>query len=176
MVPKKKSIDEQFVKLEHIDHIKELPDTYVGSVEEITEEEFIFNEETFLMEKKKLTYIPALLKIYDEIIVNASDHITRTKIENLERVTRIDIDITENNVSIKNNGQGIPIVIHKKENKYIPEMIFGDLLTSENYFNKEKIIGGRNGYGSKLTNIFSTEFVVETIDSINQKKFKQTFA
>ena len=175
MVSKKKSIDEQFVKLEHIDHIKELPDTYVGSIEEITEEDFVFNEETFLMEKKKLTYIPALLKIYDEIIVNASDHITRTKIENLERVTRIDINITETCVSIKNNGQGIPVVIHKKENKYIPEMIFGDLLTSENYSNKEKIIGGRNGYGSKLTNIFSTEFLVETVDSINQKKFKQTF-
>ena len=76
MVSKKKSIDEQFVKLEHIDHIKELPDTYVGSIEEITEEEFVFNEETFLMEKKKLTYIPALLKIYDEIIVNASKELT----------------------------------------------------------------------------------------------------
>ena len=62
MVSKKKSIDEQFVKLEHIDHIKELPDTYVGSIEEITEEDFVFNEETFLMEKKKINIYSCFIK------------------------------------------------------------------------------------------------------------------
>ena len=35
--------------------------------------------------------------------------------------------------------------------------------------------GGRNGYGAKLTNIFSTKFVVETSDSDSGKKFKQVF-
>ena len=38
----------------------------------------------------------------------------------------------------------------------IPEMIFGHLLTSTNYEKDEKkIVGGKNGYGAKLTNIFS---------------------
>lgn len=35
--------------------------------------------------------------------------------------------------------------------------------------------GGRNGYGAKLANIFSREFVVETSDSSEGKKFKQVF-
>lgn len=56
---------------------------------------------------------------------------------------------------------GIPVEIHKKENVWIPELIFGHLLTSSNYDdNQKKVVGGRNGYGAKLANIFSTEFSV----------------
>ncbi len=36
-------------------------------------------------------------------------------------------------------------------------------MTSSNYNdNKKKVTGGRNGFGAKLANIFSTEFTVET--------------
>jgi len=34
-------------------------------------------------------------------------------------------------------------------------------------------VGGRNGYGAKLCNIFSNKFVVETQTNDNQKAFKQ---
>ena len=55
-------------------------------------------------------------------------------------------------------------------------MIFGELLTSSNYDdNKKRTTGGRNGYGSKLANIFSTKFEVEIGDSKNEKKFCQTW-
>ncbi|AQK73811.1 DNA topoisomerase 2, partial [Zea mays] len=55
-------------------------------------------------------------------------------------------------------------------------MILGHLLTSSNYNdNEKKTTGGRNGYGAKLTNIFSTEFVIETADGRRQKKYKQVF-
>ena len=55
-------------------------------------------------------------------------------------------------------------------------MIFGELLTSSNYNDKEeRTTGGRNGYGSKLTNIFSTQFDVEIGDHNNGKKFKQSW-
>ena len=53
----------------------------------------------------------------------------------------------------------------QEEGVYVPELIFGHLLTSSNYDDAEKkVTGGRNGYGAKLANIFSTEFVVETCD------------
>jgi hypothetical protein len=46
---------------------------------------------------------------------------------------------------------------------YIPNLIFGHLLTSSNYDDTQsKITGGRHGYGAKLTNVFSKEFHVET--------------
>ena len=70
-----------------------------------------------------------------------------------------------NLISVENNGKGIPVAVHAKEGVYVPELIFGHLLTSSNYDdNQKKVTGGRNGYGAKLCNIFSTEFIVETSD------------
>jgi DNA topoisomerase-2 len=55
-------------------------------------------------------------------------------------------------------------------------MIFGHLLTSSNYEDDEKkVTGGRNGYGAKLANIFSTEFNIEIADSVNNKLLKITW-
>lgn len=76
-----------------------------------------------------------------------------------------------------NNGKGIPIVEHKDEKMYIPTLIFGHLLTSSNYNDEEeKVTGGRNGYGAKLCNIFSTSFELKTASKSEKKIFKQTWA
>ena len=59
---------------------------------------------------------------------------------------------------------------------YVPELIFGHLLTSSNYNdNEKKVTGGRNGYGAKLANIFSQEFIVETCDGSRELQYKQVF-
>ena len=59
---------------------------------------------------------------------------------------------------------------------FVPEMIFGHLLTSSNYDDSEKkTTGGRNGFGAKLANIFSTQFLVETADAKRNKYYKQVF-
>ena len=58
----------------------------------------------------------------------------------------------------------------------MPQQIFGNLLTGSNFDDNEaKTTGGRNGYGAKLANIFSREFVVETADKSRGLKYKQTF-
>ncbi len=90
---------------------------------------------------------------------------------------KIDIKPEENLISIMNNGQGIPVVEHKDEKMFVPTMIFGHLLTSSNFNDEqEKVTGGRNGYGAKLCNVFSTKFIVETADKKAKKSFKQTWA
>jgi DNA topoisomerase-2 len=72
---------------------------------------------------------------------------------------------------------GIDIAKHPEENIWIPELIFGHLRTSTNYDKtEEKVTGGKNGYGAKLTNIYSTEFTVETVDSYQKKKYIQTWS
>lgn len=49
-------------------------------------------------------------------------------------------------------------------------------MTSSNYDdNEKKVVGGRNGYGAKLANIFSTEFTIETCDKNTQLKYVQTW-
>merc|ERR1719248_288059 len=88
----------------------------------------------------------------------------------------ITIDRVKKSISVHNNGQGIPVQIHKEHKCYVPELIFGHLLTSDNYNDSEKkVTGGRNGYGAKLTNVFSKKFIIETADKKNGKKFLQVF-
>lgn len=89
---------------------------------------------------------------------------------------KVNIDVDEGTISIYNNGRGIPIEIHSVEKIYIPELIFGHLLSSSNYDDDEKkLTGGRNGYGAKLANIYSHEFTVETADKNSRQKYKQTW-
>ena len=89
---------------------------------------------------------------------------------------RINIDKENNSIRVYNNGRGIPVVEHKEEKVLVPTLIFGHLLTSSNYNDDEKkVTGGRNGYGAKLCNIFSTKFILETSSKENKKHFKQTW-
>ena len=63
--------------------------------------------------------------------------------------------------------------MHQQEKVYVPELIFGHLLTSSNYDDSmKKVTGGRNGFGAKLANIFSTKFSIECADSKHKKLFK----
>lgn len=106
---------------------------------------------------KQISFVPGLYKIFDEIIVNAADNIQRDR----RGVTQIKVTIDKEKGSIKvwNNGKGVPVVMHQKEKVYVPELIFGHLLTSSNYDDSmKKVTGGRNGFGAKLANIFSTKF------------------
>ena len=91
---------------------------------------------------------------------------------------RLDVTIDEDNnsISVKNNGKGIPVVRHSEHDCYVPTLLFGNLLTGSNFDDDEKkTTGGRNGYGAKLANIFSTKFIVECVDVESGKKFQQTF-
>lgn len=41
-----------------------------------------------------------------------------------------------------NDGKGIPIEIHNDEKMYVPELIFGELLTGQNFNDDEKKVTG----------------------------------
>ena len=176
-----------YKKEELENHIYKKPDTYVGGSDLIEEYLPIYLSETNSIQFKNGLYIPALYNIYNEILVNARDQGIRIQQRNSKndiRQTEIKIEIDEQSgkISIYNNGTGVdvakhPTVCDKDNNKiWIPSMIFGELLTSCNYNDNEtKIVGGKNGYGAKLTNIFSTEFEVKTVDHIRKKKFIQRF-
>lgn len=166
-------LTEKYMKMDQREHIEKLPDTYIGSVQEETRELWIYNLLTETMELKQIKYVPGFIKIFDEILVNASDHKQR---DNSLKYIKVNIEPEFGYISILNDGEGIDIDIHPEHQIYIPEMLFGDLLTSTNYRQDEKrTTGGKNGYGAKLTNIFSKEFEIETIDSKRKLKFKQTY-
>ncbi len=221
-----KSIEEQYSRKTPLEHILLRPGMYIGSVEKsqpsdqwvpntpiplplsgsketTTATNEIMNMETIPMLKdiqmvqQKIPSHPALIKIFDEILVNAFDNRLR-KGGVKQSTTQIDVVIhpgtinqtptkkskkrsghveyvQEPYISITNNGKGIPIQIHKKEKMYLPEMLFGHLMTGSNFddTNEKKLTGGRHGYGAKLTNIFSKRFEIETVDTVRKKKYTQ---
>jgi DNA topoisomerase-2 len=181
-----KKVEDKYKKYELLEHILALPDTYIGSIEPQKITSYIYDETTKKMVTDELTYIPGLLKIFDEVIVNAIDHSMRLKAdeakgkEDIKHVKNIKVTIEKESgrITIMNDGNGVDIKKHSSYGDlWIPELIFGELLTSTNYDKgEEKIWGGKNGYGSKLTNIFSKEFVVETVDHYTKKIYTQTFS
>jgi DNA topoisomerase-2 len=185
-VVKGKTVEDKYKKYELLEHILALPDTYIGSIEPQKITSFIYDDATKKMVSEDLTYIPGLLKIFDEVIVNAIDHSMRLRADeangkaDIKHVKNIKVSIDKDTgrITIMNDGNGVDIKKHSSYGDlWIPELIFGELLTSTNYDKgEEKIWGGKNGYGSKLTNIFSKEFVIETVDHVSKKIYTQTFS
>ena len=150
---KLKTVEETFVKKTPLEHIIDLPDTYIGSVEKTDIDTWVYDDVNDKVVFKNIQYIPGLYKIFDEVLVNAIDHHVRiekdNKVTNKVNMIKVSIDAEQNKISVYNNGEGIPIVEHKEHGIYIPELIFGNLLTSSNYDKDEKkITGGKNGYGT----------------------------
>ena len=122
MPPKKKTVEEIFVKKIQLEHIIDLPDTYIGSVENTELDTWIYDEENEKIINKNITYIPGLYKIFDEVLVNAIDQHVRVEndINIKQKVTEIKVNIDQEKkcISISNNGIGIPIVDHKEHKIY----------------------------------------------------------
>jgi DNA topoisomerase-2 len=171
-----KTVAESYKKLTQREHILQLPDTYIGSRDAHRESRWIYNPDVLKMEWREITFNPGLYKIFDELMVNALDQVTRmsTVEDKSKRVTKIVVTLTPTQIIVHNDGEGIPITVHPEYKVMIPELIFGHLLTSSNYDEaEEKTVGGKNGYGAKLTNIYSREFVVATCDG--KIAYEQTF-
>eukprot|EP00949_MAST-11_sp_MAST-11-sp1_P000447 g447.t1 len=169
----KKAMSKKYTKKTLLEHIKSRPDTYIGSTQAVTDKMWVFDAETGKMVNRETSYVPGMYKIFDEILVNAADNKQR---DDTMKFLKVDIDAESGTIKVTNGGKGIPIVMHEEHGMYIPEMVFGHLLTGDNYHDsEERVVGGRNGYGAKLANIFSTKFTVETSDSQAGKKYVQTW-
>tara|TARA_B110000261_G_C13095229_1_gene361583 strand:+ start:1845 stop:5333 length:3489 start_codon:yes stop_codon:yes gene_type:complete len=176
-------------------HVLDNPDTYIGSIENIDSNVYIYSEDNKIIEKQ-ITYVPGLYKLFDEGIVNCRDHVIRMQQliqslsgtesddkdkgkgkEKVYPVNNINVTISDDNViTLYNDGNGIDISMHPEYNVWIPELIFGHLRTSTNYDKDEKkIVGGKNGFGFKLVLIWSTWGKIETVDHKTGKKYTQEF-
>jgi DNA topoisomerase-2 len=174
----------KYQKMSDKEHILKKPDTYIGSIDMTQTETYVYNSETSSIVQREITYIPGLYKLFDEGAVNSRDHYVRQAQAiadgkpNALPVTYIDFDISDDGViSITNDGNGIDVAQHPEHKLWIPEMIFGHLRTSTNYDEnkKEKIVGGKNGFGFKLVLIWSTWGRIETIDHTRGLKYIQEF-
>ena len=198
-------LSQQYQQKTDKQHILDNPDTYIGSVENVDANLWVFEDgstpetgksriatQQLTTEEAKLPasfgkialktieYIPGLYKLFDEGIVNCRDHVIRmiqsNKIDK-KLVTAVDISVSEDGtITMTNDGNGIDVAKHPEYDVWIPEMIFGQLRTSTNYNKDEKrIVGGKNGFGFKLVLIWSTYGYVETVDHTRGLKYTQEF-
>ncbi len=172
MTQKNTKIEDVYKKLTQNEHVLKRPGMYVGSIEPITKSMYVCDGKYDNIIKRDITYVPAFVKLFDEILTNASDHAIRTngKVKNINVKIADDLSV----ISIMNDGPGIPIEKHATEGIYVPELIFGHMLSGSNFDDtEERFVGGMNGMGSVLVNLFSTRFIVETSDG--KKYYTQEF-
>ena len=170
-----------YKKLQLRDQILLRPDTYIGATDVAEEKRWIYDAATGHMVHRLVAMNPGLYKIFDEILVNARDAWVRGAEAGRTPVKHIDVVVERRGpedctVRVSNDGDGIPIEMHPEEHVYVGELIFGHLLTSSNYNDEEdvgRITGGKNGFGAKLTNIYSRRFALEIQGS--GKSYTQTW-
>ena len=189
----------KYQKMTDREHILRKPDTYIGTIERAETMEYVMDASPTVdiigdatsaapaatLTRRNITYIPGLYKLFDEGMVNMRDHVVRQaqavadgKPDALPVTTlEVEIDPTDGTIHMTNDGNGIDVAQHPEHKLWVPEMIFGHLRTSTNYDEnkKEKIVGGKNGFGFKLVLIWSVWGRVETVDHIRGLKYVQEF-
>ena len=156
------------------EHVLKRPGMYIGPVEPNKYTTWIYHKGK--MEYRELKYSYGLIHIFGEILANAID---QSRKDLSKKLTEIKVLVNEDKITIKNNGDGIPIEKIKVNDSevYIPEMLFSKFRSSSNYNDAEIRLGaGTNGIGAKATVVFSKTFTIETVDAKKELKYVQTFS
>lgn len=159
-----KSVEDKYKSLTDIEHVLLRPGMYIGSVVTENADKWVLSGKKF--EIKNVKYNFGFLKLFDEIISNSVDESKRKD----TKLNAIKVEVSRENgtIMVWDNG-GIPVEMHNKEKKYIPELCFGVMRAGSNFNDDESREGvGTNGLGSVAANIFSKEFRVETADGKNR--------
>ena len=166
-----------YKKLDSITHIHTRPDMYIGTNKlRVMEHEFICKEDRIELETE-IGINDGFIRIFLEALSNAIDNYYRSKDGNTP-MTKLMVSLDEETgkTEVWNDGNHIPVEIHEEEGIYIPELIFGHLLSGSNYNDEEeRLTSGRNGLGIKLLNVFSREFSIECFDNERGLVYKQTW-
>lgn len=155
------------------EHIYNITDAYIGSDEQMPRLERVLNLETMTFQEEEVHLPEGVENIYVEISSNAGDNVARSIRHGVDP-GEVTILMNHEMISVRNGGISIPVEIHPHEKMWAPQLIFGVLHSSSNYDkNKVRTECGRNGYGAKLTNIFSKEFMVTIGDPNNKRWYRQ---
>lgn len=169
------NIETNFEVLSGREQILRRPSMWIGGVDLTEKEMFIINDKT--VELKNVSFVPAFRKIIDEILDNAIDVL----IEKQNGKGEVKVNMTNDSVSIEDNGPGIPVIKHdvskitdktiseteKKElsESYLPFTAWTRLFSGSNFQDSEnKTTIGSHGIGSKATAVFSKKFIGFTDD------------
>lgn len=177
--------------LSDISHVYQIPDTFIGSTRKQPTKTLGLDFEKMKFKEIETDLPQGVQRIFLEILSNAGDNTDASRRAKKDP-GEIKVGVTDKTITIQNGGLHIPVKKVKLEKVggntevkeydgkgtgcWLPEFIFGQFRSSNNYDTKVKRMGcGRNGFGSKLTNIFSKEFRVEVHDPDTNKIFIGTW-
>ena len=155
-------VHQSIKQMSQIEHVLARPSMYVGSIVKEPAEEFTLCGDKFKIQKRE--YIPALIKIFNELIDNSIDEYIRTS---GKYANKIQVKITKDSFFIKDNGRGIPNTKMKTLQgleKYQAETAFTEMLSGSNYDNSDEATIGTNGLGAKASSIFSKKSIIWNAD------------
>ena len=156
---------------------------WAGSTLMSMSREVLFSPIDNKLEYKDIEYPGALLQIFTEIFTNAIDQ--KTRYPDLVKNIKVTLDKVTGEISVYNDGKGFDIEIVKGTNQYTPEVAYSSERAGSNFdANATIITGGTNGYGAKLTNVYSDKFTVETVGRLHNNtdntwvpmRYTQTFS
>lgn len=163
-------------QISQLEHAKR-KSMWVGSKNIQTNEMYCLSPDEKQMKATNIKFAPAWYKIVDEIFVNGIDQwVTYPK-----KVTKLHIGFDRNTgvVTFRNNGPSIGV--YEVENlagvkMYVVQLIASEFLSGDNLDDDDdRVTGGTNGAGLKLTNAFSDYLTVTTVDTKAKKYYSQTF-
>lgn len=162
-------------------HILVKPDMYIGSLSRNIREEYVMDLETKKLVVEEVDIPEGMLRLYLEIISNAGDNADASRRMLVDPGT-ISVTMDKQWITVRSTGEPIPIGVKKTVSTpdrciTIVEHSFSSLLSSSNYDEKVIRMGcGTNGYGAKLTNIYSTEFRVRVGDKKNGREHESVWS
>jgi len=146
--------------LSEIEHVLKRPGMYVGDTTLGEHHKWIMREGSISQEK--IMIVPALLKLFDEIISNSIDEGFRT---DFKYANEIKVKVEDNGkITIEDNGRGIPVVLSDDGSKTQAEQAFTNLRAGANFDDDGHVSIGTHGLGSTLVNILSKKFTAHTDD------------
>src|SRR3990167_3364339 len=186
-----------------VEHIKLKPNTYIGSITMNPRQAYLYrdpnipinpeqippsqrnNEDPLdvpLIEQKTVNLPEGAQRLYLEILFNAVDNMEKTRREGCP-LGEIMVQVYDDWVIITNGGNPMPVDYKQAMNMHVPTMMFGVPRSSDVYYKKHSSICAQNGYGAKLANIFSYDFIGEVgnADFVNEhdvrgRHFRQEWA
>ena len=105
-------MDRQYKTKTLYEHIFTRHNVYIGATTPLTTERWLASTNGF--EFRNCRSIPGLLKLFDEIIMNARDN----AILPVNPTTVLKVELTPESLSVANNGECIPIKM--QDGQYIP--------------------------------------------------------
>jgi len=144
-------------------HVRAKMGMYVGSTDIQTHNRWTLHPEyNDWIQYRETSYVPAIVKLFDEIISNSIDEALRT---NFEHANHIDVEIgTDNSITVTDNGRGISTDVDSEYGKTGVELAFTQLRAGSNFGDESFVSIGTHGLGASLVNILSSHFVAQSND------------